>query len=198
MLEDERMRADVSTTPARPALTAKTLVGLLAERERRRVVAALILGADTIEAMTAIANLDTRQVVDALERLQRAGLVEQVDDHYLVLEQAFKRAARSEADQPPASQFPDEPALRRTILDRAIVDGRLTRMPVKWSHKLIVLDWIVQRFEPGLKYTERQVNAMLVGVDTDTASLRRYLVEAAMLDRAAGEYWRCGGSVVGD
>ena len=31
-------------------------------------------------------------------------------------------------------------------------------------------------------------------VDADTATLRRYLVDEAMLDRADGEYWRIGGT----
>ncbi|MEM7275130.1 MAG: DUF2087 domain-containing protein [Actinomycetota bacterium] len=175
-------------------LSAGRLVGLLAGPERRRVVAAMILGATSRDDIAAQAGLDTRAVVDALDRLVGAGLVEDGEDGtYLLLAQAFERAARAEAPAPEPTAFPDEVDDRRRILDRAFADGRLARMPAKRSHRLIVLDQLVQRFEPGRRYTEKQVNAVLAAVDPDTAALRRYLVDEAMLDRADGEYWRIGG-----
>jgi hypothetical protein len=39
------------------------------------------------------------------------------------------------------------------------------------------------------------VNEILEHRHPDTASLRRYLVDEELLDRAAGEYWRIGGTV---
>lgn len=54
---------------------------------------------------------------------------------------------------------------------------------------------MAQRFEPGERYTERQVNAELSSLYDDTATLRRYLVDEGFLDRADGEYWRSGGTV---
>ncbi len=68
-------------------------------------------------------------------------------------------------------------------------------MPSKRSRRLVLLEELVQRFEPGEHYTERQVNASLSEVDTDTATLRRYLVDNGFLDRGDGEYWRSGGRV---
>ena len=58
-----------------------------------------------------------------------------------------------------------------------------------------MLDWLAQDFEPGERYTERQVNAILARRHPDTATLRRYLVDEDLLDRAGGEYWRIGGTV---
>jgi hypothetical protein len=71
-------------------------------------------------------------------------------------------------------------------------------MPAKHSRRLVVLDHIAQRFEPGERYSERQVNAMLAPVDADVAALRRYLVDERLLDRADGEYWRIGGTFATD
>jgi hypothetical protein len=36
---------------------------------------------------------------------------------------------------------------------------------------------------------------MLARRHPDTATLRRYLVDEGLLDRAGGEYWRIGGTV---
>lgn len=178
-------------------LSSGRLVGLLADEDRRRVVAALVLGADSLDAVMAATELDERRTMRALGRLTKAGLVEfdPETSAYLLLAQAFQRAARAEADPPPPSQFPERSGRERRILDKAFLNGRLTRIPSKWSDRLVVLDEVAQRFEPGHHYTERQVNATLSTLFDDTATLRRYLVDAGMLDRAEGEYWRSGGRV---
>lgn len=159
------------------------------------MVAALILGASTRAEISEQTGLEVREVVDAIDRLTAAGLVETVDDTtYVILGQAFELAARTEARPKADTGFPDEPDDRRRVLDSSLRHGRLLRMPAKRSQRLILLDHLAQRFEPGKKYTEKQVNAMLASVDSDTATLRRYLVDEAMLDRDGGLYWRIGGS----
>jgi hypothetical protein len=71
----------------------------------------------------------------------------------------------------------------------------LVSMPRAGRKRQIVLDHIVQRFEPGRRYLEDEVNAALREAWADVAALRRYLVDAALLDRADGLYWRIGGAV---
>jgi hypothetical protein len=58
-----------------------------------------------------------------------------------------------------------------------------------------LLGEVVQVFEPGIRYPERDVNELLGALFDDYAALRRYLVDEALLERAAGEYWRIGGQV---
>ena len=155
----------------------------------------MILGATGLDEIAAKAVVAQRDAVVALERLTQAGLVEVADgDSFLLLEQAFQVAARAEADPNPVSQFPTRPPIEQKVLDQAFRDGRLTRLPAKLSQRLVVLDELVQRFEPGEKYSERQVNAKLSNSDLDVATLRRNLVDHGMLDRADGAYWRSGGS----
>lgn len=178
-------------------LDARRLVGLMAQPERRRVIAAMILGASSAGDIGQQTGLELRAVVDALERLVTAGLVESsADGDYVLLAQAFEVAARIEAPEKPETEFPDESAERRRVLDSSLRDGRLVRMPSKRSHRLVLLDHLAQRFEPGERYTERQVNAMLATVDADTATLRRYLIDEAMLDRGDGIYWRIGATYI--
>jgi hypothetical protein len=72
----------------------------------------------------------------------------------------------------------------------------LTSMPRRGRKREIVLEHIVQRFEPGRRYDEPEVNLSLRRVwPHDVAALRRYLVDARLLERADGEYWRIGGQV---
>ena len=75
------------------------------------------------------------------------------------------------------------------------VDGRLHTIPTKHAKLLVVLDFLAQSFEPGVRYPEAQVNEILTQFHPDYAALRRYLVENGFLDRSDNVYWRSGGSV---
>ena len=74
-------------------------------------------------------------------------------------------------------------------------DGRLTSIPSVHSKRLVILDWLSQRFEPGRHYSEQMVNLIIDRIHPDTAALRRYLVDEGFLSRDHGEYWRSGGTV---
>lgn len=77
-------------------------------------------------------------------------------------------------------------------------DGRIVSMPAKWSRRLVLLDVVAQDFEPGATYDEAEVNARLRPWWDDVAALRRYLVDAGLLAREDGRYWRSGGTVALD
>jgi hypothetical protein len=74
-------------------------------------------------------------------------------------------------------------------------DGRLTSLPAKLSRRRAALDIVAQRFIPGVHYTEAEVNRELIGVYPDYVLLRRELIDAGLMDRAGGMYWRSGGTV---
>ncbi len=72
----------------------------------------------------------------------------------------------------------------------------LMSMPRPGRKRRIVLEHIVQRFEPGKRYDEVDVNLVLRQVwPRDVAAVRRYLIDERLLDRADGKYWRIGGPV---
>ena len=175
---------------------ARELVGLLADDDRRRVVAALVLGATSIDAVRADTGLDTRAAARALQRLVDAGLVLRGDDGTLhLMGEAFARAARVEGERAPRStEHEREPENVARVLRAFVRDGRLTSIPAVRSKRLVVLDWLAQRFEPGRHYPEAAVNRIIEAVHPDTAALRRYLVDEGILARDRGDYWRAGGT----
>jgi hypothetical protein len=182
----------VTTSP----FTPRELVGLLADADRRRVLAALVLGAEDAEAVRRSSGLDARAAGRALQRLIDAGLVIRTDAGELhLLGEAFALAARAEAEREPRPvEHDDEPPDVARVLRAFVREGRLTSMPATHAKRLVVLDWLVQRFEPGRRYSEQMVNLMLGQAHPDTAALRRYLVDDGLLSRARGEYWRTGGT----
>ena len=62
--------------------------------------------------------------------------------------------------------------------------GKLVSIPTQHAKKLVVLDRLAQEFDIGVRYSERQVNALLRRFHDDAAALRRYLVDEGFLDRA--------------
>jgi hypothetical protein len=174
---------------------AATLVGLLADEARLKVVAALALGAGTLEEVAEASGLALKDVALAARRLARAGLVDR-DGHALALHaEAFGAAARAAAEAaPPPEPLSDDPA-EAAVLGAFVRDGRLTSIPTQQSKRIVVLQHLVRVFEPGVRYPEREVNALLAVWHPDVAALRRYLVDEGLLTREAGLYWRSGGYV---
>ena len=75
-------------------------------------------------------------------------------------------------------------------------DGRISAMPAKHAVRLLLLDRVAQAFEPGRRYPEAAVNAILKDLYDDYVTLRRYLVDEELLSRTNdGTYWRSGGTV---
>jgi ADP-ribose pyrophosphatase YjhB (NUDIX family) len=170
------------------------VVGLLAEPERLRVVSALALGATTIPEVAAATELDQREVVRALRRLERAGLVSREKDQLALRAERFKEAAREAAPDEPGAPLSADPATD-AVLRAFTRDGRITSIPVQRARRRLLLEHVAGSFEPGVRYPEREVNAVLRAWYPDHATLRRYLVDELLLDRAEGVYWRIGGPV---
>ena len=177
-------------------LDAATLVGLFADDDRRRVAAALILDATTVDDVIRISGLGEAAAGKALARLASAGLVVRGADGTLhLVGEAFARAARMAAMERPVAARHDGPPEVAKVFDAFVRDGRLLAIPTTRSKRLVILDRLAQEFELGRRYSEQMVNLMLGKWHADTAALRRYLVDEGFLDRADGQYWRSGGSV---
>ena len=182
----------------------KTILGLLADDTRLRVVAALALGADRIGPICEMTGLAAATVSGALERLVGAGLVERTPAgptrHGGALRlvpslfaQGAREAARLRNGTTPEElgATPEQATIIRNFLDE---HGRLRHIPTTRAKRLPILDFLSQRFEPGKVYPERDVNFELGKLHRDTAALRRYLVDEGYLERRDGFYWRAGGT----
>jgi hypothetical protein len=176
-------------------LDATALVGLLADSNRRRVVAAVELGARHVDAVVAATGLAAPHVAKALGKLVETGLVVQDAEGLSLAADVFQNAARQANRRTPSTEFDDAPDEVKKVLRAFVVNGRLQSVPVAPAKRMAILDWLAQEFEPGQKYSEKMVNLMLGKHYADTAALRRFLVDHGFLDRADGQYWRAGGTV---
>lgn len=175
-------------------LDPDAVVGLLAQPDRLQVVAALALGAETLDAIAAAARLTQPAARKALQRLVAARMVDAraatVDRSatYRLRAENLRATARARAARRGV------PGDEREVLRNFIREDRLTSIPTSRAKRLVILDYLAARFEPGRTYPERDVNALLGAVHPDFAALRRYLVDEGFLERRDGFYWRSGGS----
>jgi hypothetical protein len=179
-----------------PFVTPTALCGLLAESDRLAVFAAVVLGARTPSAVESATGLPARVVEPAIRRLQQGGLLAVAEGELATSAERFKDAVRAAATQAEPQPQLDPDRQRDLILRTFITDGRLTQIPAAHGKRMVVLEHIASSFEPGVRYPEREVNAILRAWHDDHAALRRYLVDADLLSRDTNEYWRSGGPVL--
>lgn len=69
---------------------------------------------------------------------------------------------------------------------------KLRVFSAKEKRKVVALTKIVEQFEPGRTYTEKEVNGILRDIFDDYVTLRRYLIEYGFLERTRDcrTYWR--------
>lgn len=163
------------------------VLALVTNPDTFRVLAAIDLGAATVDQVRQLTHIPRKRITRAIDRLVESGTVvarrntfeARIDELRVAFDRL--RAMEEESEAPKGvRQF--------------FRHGRLIAIPVAKSKRMVVLDYIAGKFEPGHYYAEKDVNAILRQMHDDYATIRRYLVDAGFLERDARKYWRSGGS----
>jgi hypothetical protein len=174
---------------------AAELLSALAEEARLRVFAAVVLGCRTTAAVVERTAVKERDALQALVSLESAGLVRRAADGWAACPEVLREAVIAGVEPRTYVDHGTSDATTAAVLRVFMPHGRLERMPSSRSKRLVVLDQVVRVFEPGVRYPERDVNALLKAFHPDYVTIRRHLVDEAFLAREAGVYWRIGGTV---
>ncbi len=178
------------------AETPDEILRALANPERLAIAGALARSEKTAAALADALGLPIDRVRKHLNRLTSTGVARLGENRttYRLDAETLRWAAEQvgpprEAGLALGAATEDEEIVLRTFFR----DGRLTEIPAKESKRRIVLERIALEFEPGVRYDERTVNAMVGRFHNDHAAIRRYLVDQGLLSREQGQYWRTGG-----
>jgi hypothetical protein len=137
-------------------------------------------------------RLPPSSVVTHLERLENAGLVRQQDGSYTLNRKALEELARRNLaglrPKPKIEAFDGEEFDRKVVRDFMGPDGKFRSLPQQGKKFQSVLRYVLNAFEPGVAYPEKQVNELLKQYHADTATLRRGLVDNKLLERDQGIY----------
>jgi len=150
-------------------------------------------GEVTTDGLAAALDVGRRAARAAIATLRVAGLV---DEHGRLDQSALRRVALAlPAESQPSEEIlegdwsPEEVRILRTFFS----GNRLIEIPTGGTKRRVVLERCAQEFEPGVRYTEKELSRRLEDFHPDYAALRRYLVDEGILSRADGMYWRTGG-----
>ncbi len=177
-----------------------TVFKALADSNRLKIVGLLAQRAYSVEELSALVELKPPTVSHHLAKLADAGLVTaRAEGYYSVYQldraalEATTRRILSAEQMSAAAESVDLDAYDRKIInDFSLPDGSLKTIPAQRKKLDVILRHIVKAFEPGTRYSEKQVNEILGRFHADTTSLRRELVGAKLMGRegGGGEYWR--------
>ena len=67
-------------------------------------------------------------------------------------------------------------------------DGLIVALPSQLKKRKVLLDLLLEDFEPGRSYTEQEVNFMILDHYDDYCTIRREMVEMGLLRREKGLY----------
>jgi len=160
---------------------------------RLAVLGAAAEGEVSIEDLAGRLKLRRRDVAKAIGDLRAIGVL---DDDCRLDTEVLASVGRSlprehpELGEPVQGPWTAEEAI---ILGRFFAGDRLVEVPKSASKRRLVLEKIVQEFEPGQRYPERELNFRIQLIHADYAAMRRYMVDEGLMDRADGVYWRTGG-----
>jgi hypothetical protein len=172
-----------------------TMFKALADESRLKIIGLLATRERSVEELATTLRLKPPTVSHHLATLREIGLVSMRADGTTHLYR-FQRERLRELNRrlaPEKLAIPDDEdgdAWERKVLADFTDQGRLKAMPAGETKRLVILRWFARKFEPGRRYSELEVNAIIAEFINDYASVRRYLVDHQFMDRKAGLYWR--------
>ena len=171
----------------------------LADQNRLKIIGLLAQRPYSVEKLAEALGLGVSTTSHHLSRLSKAGLVSaRAEGHYYIYSlnsdtlRVMAQRLLNEEDLPRLSAEINEDAFDRKVLSSFTnSQGQITSFPNQEKKFLVLLRYVRQAFEPGVRYPEKQVNEILGRFNEDTALLRRNLVEYGLMARegGGGEYW---------
>ena len=172
-----------------------SFVKAMASADRLRIVGLLSLGSKrTMEVADAL-GMHPSDVARHLEQLTASGVVHEAEGVYDLDEKAIESLARGqfEGKRPIYEANAEKQEDVRKVLKAYLnADGTLKQIPPQGNKLMVILNFIVDAFAFDTNYTEKEVNTILRRFHLDTAALRRYLVDQALMAREGDgtRYWR--------
>jgi hypothetical protein len=168
----------------------------LVNEERLRLVGLLALQPATLSQLAEKLKIQPKQAAGHLDMLVHVGIVMKQETGYALDKEGLQSISRRVlAGSRPATrpeEFEGEKFERKVLADFMLPDGRLKSIPAPNKKRLVIVAYLANLFIPGERYSEKQVNAILLKVYDDPVTLRRYLVDDGFLQRTpqGSEYWK--------
>ena len=168
----------------------------LADPNRLRILGLLTGEEATGEELADALGISEATISHHLNRLKELGLVRvrpdgtrrlhQTDEERLT---AFLKSLPGTATRI-ARGTVDPEAFSQKILKTYFEGDRLKEIPLRYKKQRIILAKLVEQFQPGVRYPEKEVNEIFKRFHPDCAALRRYMIDHRFMARENNIYWR--------
>lgn len=182
---------------------AQTLVQffkVLANEKRLKMLGILSNRECSVTELATLLDLKAPTVSHHLSRLKELGLVDMRADgndhlHRLNVEglQAMNKNIFGSFTEGKMVSLADDmtyEAWERKVLNIFLEGDRITAIPAGYKKRLVVLKWLVNHFEAGVKYSEAEVNEIVARYHPDYCTFRRAFIDNGLMEREDGIYWR--------
>ena len=171
----------------------------LADPTRLRLLLLLSQGEMHGQALAEKLNLSQPTVTHHAAKLREAALIKERRDKNTVyfklnpdfissgaeasLQFIFSKGARNMEEKSP------ENSLKESVLRNFFSkDGRLRQIPAQYKKKLIALQYMVEKLEPGVVYSEKEINEFIKHFHEDFATIRREFIMHQFMYRENDKY----------
>ena len=176
----------------------------VANAERLQILGLLAVEPASAPEISERLGLQPYAVLRHLEQLEEMNLIQAQGDDLSAARQApqsyrlntqelnelSRRVLAGQRQKPKPEDFEGEAYERKVLSDFMTADGKLKALPAQEKKLLVILRHLARDFQPGERYSEKQVNETLRRYHVDTAALRRYMVDNKLLERSEGIYWK--------
>lgn len=176
---------------------ALMLFKCLSDRSRLQILKSLAMEDMYVERLAERLGLTPPTISFHLKKLADAGAVKSYKTQYYTMYALEKSVfmtsildlIQEKSDEAELQKQRDE-AYRKKVIDTFFEYGKLKSIPMQKKKERIILEEIVKSFEPGRRYTEREVNIILADFHDDFCTLRRDMIGEKLLARDHQIYWR--------
>lgn len=164
-----------------------SIVGLLAQREHSVKELSELIG---LKEPTVSHHL-TKLSAHALVSMRRDGTTHLYRLNRPVL-QAVRRELFSTRHVAALVDGVNRDAYARKVFRDYVEDGRIVRIPTTRKKRDVLVRWLAEELRQDVRYTEKEVNAIIRKRHPDVAYLRREMIGLRLLERerGGGAYWK--------
>ena len=172
-------------------IDAVELFKCLGDKTRYDILCRLSKSDSYVELLAEELGLTPGTISFHLKKMERVGIVKCSRMQFYMIYSLNREILSATIESLIVSpEVPEEEAYTAKVLASFFERDHLVRIPVQQKKKMIVMQQIVERFEFGRVYTEREVSDSLREIFDDYATLRRELISCGLMERSNGEYRR--------
>lgn len=168
----------------------------LADKSRLQILKSLALEDMYVERLAERLGLTPPTVSFHLKKLTEAGAVRSYKSQYYTMYALCKEVFHVrlldvllQSSDEAEIQERREADYRQKVINSFFEYGKLKSIPAQRKKERIILEEIAKVFEPGRRYTEREVNILIADFHDDFCTLRRDMIGEGLMARENGVYW---------